>query len=143
VKFERTYKNPLSGPGISRTIPTEMAGEIASWIINNQCDSPSKIAVFLTEEHQLIVSTKTVSRFLQEHGLDKILQKQPTEESVGRTKFLGGWLLIPYLLSLLRRLFQQIFFFMEIRNQPSIDELTSLERCAFLLQRCSTYAVHR
>jgi len=104
TKFERIYRNPLSGPGGQITIPTVMAGKIASWIINNRCDCPSKVAFFLAEGHQLAVSTRTVSRFLQEHGLDKILQKQPQEEVIGKTKFLGGWLLIPYLLSLLRKL---------------------------------------
>jgi len=103
-KFRRIYRNPLSGPGVPMTIPTVTAGEIASWIINNQCDCPSKVAVFLAEEHRLAVSTRTVSRFLQIHGLDKILQMQPREELIGRTKFLGGWLLVPPLLSLLREL---------------------------------------
>ncbi len=148
TEFAEIYEEKPAGSGRSPSISPELAGEIAFWILNHQSDCPAMIAVYLKEQHLIEVSSRTVTRFLAKYGLNKILGQQTVEEElIGRTKFLGGWLLFPFILPLLGKLlpvfdetkrssFCAVFltiFFMSLFGIPRLFHLGDISDIGFAL----------
>lgn len=104
-EYINKYEQKFLSPGRACSIPPELLGEIHQWMLKNRCNSSSKIADYLCEKHDIEVCEVTVSRFLKKYGISKSkLDSTNKEQFVGKTNFLGGWLLFPLILPLIEQL---------------------------------------